>query len=83
MLLHGRLRAAMAMNPAMVLSLPFLGYAFVRLGRHALLGVPPDEPRLPPWLIRAVAVLLTAYWVLRNIPAYPFSYLAPHALSAP
>jgi hypothetical protein len=27
-----------------------------------------------------ILVLLLVYWVLRNVPAYPFTLLAPHQL---
>jgi hypothetical protein len=74
-LVHGNLPQAMAMNPLAVLLLAIAPFALGwRLGwRPAWLQVPIrwlSEPKL--WL-----VLLPAYWIARNLPWWPFSWLAP------
>ena len=34
--------------------------------------------RLPAWAHWVLLTTILGYWVLRNIPAWPFSLLAPH-----
>lgn len=76
-LLHGDLAGAFGLNPLMVVALPYLGYyaaSYASLGLRGralanLFGSP-----LFAWL--ALWVIL-AYWILRNLPLYPFSLLAP------
>ncbi|MHC4693138.1 MAG: DUF2752 domain-containing protein [Planctomycetota bacterium] len=76
-LVHGHLLTAFGMNPLMVLSVPFLGYVFVskvvlvRSGR-SMWGV--VVPAVWIWILLGVIIL---FWILRNIPLYPFSLLAP------
>jgi hypothetical protein len=67
-LLHGHLAAALRLNPLMVASLPVM----------ALLLLRPALARRP-WVARGVFVVITAFWILRNVPAWPFIYLAPHS----
>lgn len=76
-LMRGHLLAALGLNPLMVLSLPFLGYAALSQARLAILGSPLKSVFIGPWPIWALLVLILSYWVLRNVPVYPFSLLAP------
>ena len=76
-LLHGHLLEAFSFNPLMVLFLPFLGYALLSnavfsIGGRRLPGV--LLPATGIWLLLAAIIL---FWILRNVPAYPFSVLAP------
>lgn len=68
-LLHGRLADALAMNALLVISLPFL----------AALALRPRWSRNPRVAWTIFAVVLT-FWIVRNIPAWPFTCLAPHSL---
>ena len=74
-LVFGDLPQAMAMNPLMVIAMPFL--ALMALNAAGL----PMRPLQP--LLRILAkpslwlVLLLGYAVLRNLPWYPFNLLAP------
>ncbi|MHC4284956.1 MAG: DUF2752 domain-containing protein [Planctomycetota bacterium] len=76
-LVHGRLLTAFGLNPLMVLSLSLLGYGFVskvvfvQSGRR-MWGV--LIPAVWIWILLGVIIL---FWILRNIPLYPFSLLAP------
>jgi len=75
-LLHGNLIAALRLNPLMVLSLPFLAYGLLdevvyRARGYRLLRAQCGAG--PVWLLLA---LILAFWVLRNIPCYPFSLVA-------
>lgn len=77
-LLHGDVLGAWRMNPIMLLLIPVLAYLIItaRAGRQSAAGAKPRPlPKWLPWLIVAV---LGAFWVARNIPAYPFTLLAPH-----
>ena len=76
-LLHGNLVGALEYNSLMVLTLPFLAYAFVSYASVALGG--RSLPRLfntRVWMWAIYGVILI-YTILRNIPIYPFNLLAP------
>jgi hypothetical protein len=66
-LLHGDVVAAFKLNPLMVASLPVLLAlaVFPRIAFH-------------PWTSKSALVMLVAYAILRNIPHWPWSCLAPH-----
>jgi hypothetical protein len=76
-LLHGDILHALDLNPLMVLSLPFLGYAgasrlclYIRgKGLPRILG-----GRFWGWFVACVVLV---YWVARNIAVYPLTVLAP------
>ena len=76
-LLHGRLKAALGYNPLFVVSLPFLAYGLTSELLAAL-----NRKRLPRvfaspkwgWVLLGIVI---AFWILRNIPVYPFTLLAP------
>lgn len=76
-LLHGHLYAAFGFNPLMVLSLPFIAYAYLSYAVMALRGRSLPRFFVPPVLIKALFWVVVAFGVLRNVPAYPFSLLAP------
>jgi hypothetical protein len=76
-LLHGRLLVALDYNPLMVLSLPFLGYAFLSHTLFVFRG--KRLPRIinhPRW-IWLILVIIIIYWIARNVPVYPLTILAP------
>jgi hypothetical protein len=77
-LLHGNVLAAMRLNPLAVVLLPPLAYGMLSLALQ-FVGRKPLPGKLIPafWIWMLLAVILL-YWVLRNIPCYPFSLLAPH-----
>lgn len=80
-LLHGCILAAGAMNPIWILLVPVLAYELATV----LLCRRPSSLRLPSVLRHRVSGwvvlgLVLAYWVARNIPARPFSYLVPGGL---
>jgi len=66
-LLHGNLAAAFRFNLLSMSMLPVAGYLIVR----------GDTSTLKPAWIWALLVVVVAFGVLRNIPAYPFTLLAP------
>ena len=76
-LLHGNLLMAVRFNPLLVAALPFVCYAFLMEGIRAATGSRVTTFR-PRWnYAKAVLYLVVAYWVLRNVPIYPFTLLAP------
>jgi hypothetical protein len=76
-LLHGNVWAAMRLNLLAVVLLPPLAYGSLSIalrfvGRKPLPGV--FIPASWIWTLLAVIIL---FWILRNVPCYPFSLLAP------
>jgi|LSQX01.2.fsa_nt_gb hypothetical protein len=65
-LLHGNVSTALSMNPLMVVSIPILGVMLL-------------NPRwiYKQWVPWAAMSVLVCYGVLRNLPFWPFSLLAP------
>lgn len=66
-LLHGHLATAFRLNPLAIALLPPVGYLVVRRGRVAM---------KPAWIWSLLAVVVV-FGVLRNVPVYPFTMLAP------
>jgi hypothetical protein len=81
-LLRFDLHAAFRCNPLLFLSLPFLSYYMAKLyiafvfGRD-ILPFPEIKNR---WFGITITVLIIAYWVLRNIPVFPFILLNPNMI---
>ena len=76
-LLHGRSLQALGLNPLMVMSLPFLGYALASETFLATVGRRLPGVRLPASWIWALLAAIILFWIFRNIPVYPFTILAP------
>ena len=76
-LLHGHVGAAFDLNPLLVLALPFVVYQVLAVVmRHPRLR-PLSTDLIPgPW-VRVMGVVLVVFGVLRNLPQYPFTLLAP------
>lgn len=75
-LVHGQLVAAMRMNPLMVLAVPAIAYGLI-CEVAALHGRRLRPISRSPWVAWGCAIALVAFAVARNIPAYPFTLLAP------
>jgi hypothetical protein len=69
--------AAFGLNPLMVLSLPFVAYSFMSKIAREVRGCGLPTVFVPSGWIWALFVLVISFWILRNIPVYPFSWLAP------
>ena len=76
-LLHGNLPAAFGLNPMLVLSLPFLGYWFISRYVHAGRNRNSAGFIIPAFMIWLILLIIVSYWILRNLPFYPFTLLAP------
>ena len=79
-LLHGDIGRAWAMNPLMMVTLPFLTYGLVSEALLELRGSRLPEVMLPASWIRAFCFVVVLYAVARNLPLYPFDLLAPGAM---
>lgn len=76
-LAHGELAAACRFNPLVVLALPLLAaWAVARVCKTLRGDATPV--RQPPRAATVALVVLVAYFVLRNLPWWPFALLAPH-----
>lgn len=76
-LLHLNLAAALRLNPVLVFTMPFLGYAFVSRVFVGLRGRALPGVFIPAIWIWALFAVVLAFWILRNVPFPPFSSLAP------
>jgi hypothetical protein len=66
-LLHGNLMMAFRLNPLVILLLPLAAYLSVRGERVSIKAL---------WIWSLLGIIIT-FGVLRNIPTYPFTLLAP------
>jgi hypothetical protein len=76
-LLHGNLYAALRLNPLLVVAIPLLAYPLTSAIVHRVQGRPLPRALVSGrwfWVLLAVVVL---FGILRNIPQYPFTLLAP------
>ena len=76
-LLYGHPISALGYNLLTVLSLPFLGYAFVVGGLRAFRMRAPASLFITSKLIWGLVFGIVGFWVLRNIPVEPLQALAP------
>lgn len=76
-LVHGNLSRAFGYNPLAILSLPFLLYALISFTSQGFTGRRLPSVFIPPGVLRGLVVVIVAFWILRNIPTYPFTLLAP------
>lgn len=70
---------AFCYNPLMCVFLPFLAYVIVKYYIKAVSGrdvLPDVEIKYSSGIVILIVIVL--FWVLRNIPVAPFTYLAPH-----
>jgi len=79
-LLHGNLHAAWAMNPLMILLLPFVCYGLASHGLGAIRGRRLPQLFLPAIWIQALGCVIIVYGIVRNLPFHPFDLLAPGAM---
>ena len=74
-LLHGEIAQALHNNCLLVFFIPFLLYsAFVQLRSG---GNKPVLLFYNPLFVRIVLIFVISFWMLRNLPFYPFSILVP------
>ncbi|MBN1125368.1 MAG: DUF2752 domain-containing protein [Sedimentisphaerales bacterium] len=76
-LLHGKFLDALDMNPLMVIALPFILYGLGRQCYWWFFGKKTTARRLRAFWIWIILIVVVTYTILRNIPLYPFTILAP------
>ncbi|MBD2430520.1 DUF2752 domain-containing protein [Fischerella sp. FACHB-380] len=76
-LLHGNLLKAFDLNPLMVISLPYLIYSYIAYSAPVIFGQKIPQIFIKSNWIWMILKVILAYWVLRNLPFAPFSWLAP------
>jgi hypothetical protein len=80
-LVHGDLLQALAWNSLFVLFVPYFAFSLFQVAFSLWTGRRAPSIKTPRWTGYFVGGLLLAYWIARNIPVEPFTYLAPHSLS--
>ncbi|MBC8034243.1 MAG: DUF2752 domain-containing protein [Chitinophagaceae bacterium] len=78
-LLHGHLWNAASSNLLLVLTTPFLLYSAFVFVWNTFSNKPGMKQRFfhSPVFVKLLLVLVLVFAILRNIDAYPFSWLAP------
>jgi len=76
-LLHGNAWQAFNLNPLMVSCLPFLAYSFFSFMTLAFSQKPFVARPISSRHIWAFLTAVIVFGVLRNIPAYPLTFLSP------
>lgn len=77
-LLHLDLRSALDYNALTVLFVPMLVVAWLSVGFAGIRGRhPPLVGTAPRWAGRALGIGFGLFWILRNVPVEPFSWMAP------
>lgn len=78
-LLHFDLISAMRFNVLLVASLPMIGYSvYASIMNTFTTKVVQQRLFHSVTFIWILAVVVMLFWVLRNVPVYPFQLLAPH-----
>lgn len=81
-ILHGRFLEAFCYNPLMVILLPLLMlYIAARTLDWVITGGDHVDYKISIRFLVAVLALVFIYWIIRNIPVYPFTLLAPGGLA--
>ncbi|MBE0535989.1 MAG: DUF2752 domain-containing protein [Phycisphaerae bacterium] len=76
-LLHGDILGALDLNAFMVVSLPFIAYSILRGCTEAVFGSAPRPVFLRAGWIWTMLAAIVTYGILRNVPVWPFTMLAP------
>ncbi len=82
-MLHGDVPQALAFNAMFVFLMPTIGVALIWRGLEKWRGWPPrTRPLLPGGAILALAFVLMAFGILRNVRGWPCELLAPHEIAS-
>jgi len=71
-LLHGHFLEAFALNPLLLIGLPFLLFALIRYSAFVMRGITPRKNFLPASFIYALFFVIVSFWIIRNTTIYPF-----------
>ncbi len=75
--LHGRLLMAFHLNPLAVLCAPWLAYAALSQTLGLMGGRALPFRVIPARWVWGLVVVMLSFWVVRNLPGTPWSWLAP------
>jgi hypothetical protein len=78
--LNGNFRQALAYNILAPILIPAVGLAALSSLWLWVWGTTPRFPTPPRWVPITFGVLVGVFWIVRNIPVYPFTLLAPHEI---
>lgn len=77
-LLHSDVRSALDYNALTVFFVPMLAVAWLSVGFAGIRGRhPPHGWSAPRWAGSALGVTFGLFWIMRNVPVEPFSWMAP------
>lgn len=74
---NGQVLTAARLNIFAVIALPIIAIITIRSTMLRAFGRNPRQRLMPAWAIWLLFLTIILFWVLRNIPAYPFTLLAP------
>ncbi len=80
-ILNLNIEQAFAYNAVMVTLFPVGIFVLFRNAWHRVWNTKPGKLPGHIWFPRIVAGVFIVFWILRNIPVYPLTLLAPHELS--
>lgn len=81
-ILHLRFKDAFCYNPLMTILLPLIGlYIVVRLTDWVITGGNHVDSKISVRVLVWILIFTFIYGILRNIPVYPFTLLAPGGLA--
>jgi hypothetical protein len=75
-----RIDRALGYNPLLVFFVPLFIWFFAANLVTACWGPEKIKFSLPPAFAKSLLLIIVAYFVIRNIPAYPFTLLQPHSI---
>jgi hypothetical protein len=78
--LNGNFTQALAYNVLAPVLIPAVGLAALSSLWLWMWGTAPRIPSPPRWAAVAFGILVGVFWILRNVPVYPFTLLAPHTI---
>lgn len=74
-ILHGNVKSALALNPLLIIFLPYFIYLFLNICIFSnRIVIHQNLSKKNLWTL---VIIFLFYGILRNIPFYPFSLLAP------
>jgi hypothetical protein len=76
-LLQGNFLSALRLNPLTIIALPFFSWYVLSRAIHLAAGRMPRSSRAELLGAKLILLVVLVFWVLRNIPLAPFTYLAP------
>lgn len=76
-LLHGRIIQALDFNPFTFLAIPFLAFAYIRFAVREIWKKELKYIVVKPVYIWGLLIFIIVFWIIRNLPWFPFTVLAP------